>query len=800
MASVAKLKVDSSEFEAKIKRASQGITRLSEDLRQNGKSFADADKEQLAFIKELGKMETVSKDARGRVNELSKAFVDLSAEYKHMTDAEKNSPAGKELAKGLEQLKQRAIESKKELAEFSKQLEPQNTNNFNTALGELGNRFGINSDLMNTLTTGTVAYTAAIGAAVAIVGKAADAFAKYNTELAKQDQITQVTTGLSGGGADRMTDQMRALSDTYKVDFRDAINAANTLMSQFGETGDSAVRIIKDGMQGMIQGDGPKLLSMIQQYAPAFQSAGVSASELVAVIQNSEGGIFTDQNMQAIVMGIKNIRLMATQTSEALAKMGIDGQDMSRKMNDGSMTVFDALKLVAGQLKNVDSNSKVAGEVMQTVFGRQGAMAGTNIAKAIDSLNTNLAETKKQTGEVGEAFAELQIANEKLNKAIRDCFEYDGWDRMSASIKGGLISSLAEVLTLVKQIGGAMKTFLSNGTWGEILANFKGNDITGSVANAMKREQAQAMASDLQSRMKSLWPFKGGGGGGTSPEPSPTKPTGKTGGGAASTVFDPTSIAYQEQLVSELTKKWREAGDAVRDDYKKQLDEAKQVLAVMNGGFDPSKVGEMNAPAADLADMKRGKDWKWYDSTKPEAPKELKLSEGLQKTLAYLQKQQQDKKEVNLSQEMTQIVGSVNGMLSGIQQLGIDLPQGLQEVMGGIQGMISILTSISTIITAIEAISAADAIIPFANGGIVPHAAGGYFVPGTHFSNDVTPIMANAGELVLNRAQQGALAGQLQGTASNIHMTASVQGEQIILAANRTFKRKGQGEIVTWKN
>ena len=42
--------------------------------------------------------------------------------------------------------------------------------------------------------------------------------------------------------------------------------------------------LIRDGMQGMIQGDGPKLLSMIQQYAP-FRDAGVSASQLVAVIR-----------------------------------------------------------------------------------------------------------------------------------------------------------------------------------------------------------------------------------------------------------------------------------------------------------------------------------------------------------------------------------------------------------------------------------------------------------------------------------------------------------------------------------
>ena len=249
-----------------------------------------------------------------------------------------------------------------------------------------------------------------------------------------------------------MTDVMRALSDTYKVDFRQAIEAANTLMSQFGVSGSEAIHLIKDGMQGMIQGDGPKLLSMIQQYAPAFRDAGVSASQLVAVIHNSEGGIFTDQNMSAIVMGMKNIRLMTKQTSEALAKLGIDGNQMSQELNNGTLTVFDALKQVASELKNVDSNSKTAGEVMQTVFGRQGAMAGANLAKAIETLDTNLKETKKQTGDLGDAFAELQTANEKLNTAIRGCFEYDGWEQMATGIKAKLVTALSAVIEKLADI------------------------------------------------------------------------------------------------------------------------------------------------------------------------------------------------------------------------------------------------------------------------------------------------------------------------------------------------------------
>ena len=121
-------------------------------------------------------------------------------------------------------------------------------------------------------------------------------------------------------------------------------------------------------------------------------------------------------------------------------------------MSDGSLSVFEALKQVATKLKDCEAGSQEAGQVMQNVFGRQGAMQGMKLARAIAELNTNLEETKKQTGELGDAFAELQTANEKLNTAIRDAFSYDGWEQMATGIKSTLLTVLADVLQKVADI------------------------------------------------------------------------------------------------------------------------------------------------------------------------------------------------------------------------------------------------------------------------------------------------------------------------------------------------------------
>lgn len=261
------------------------------------------------------------------------------------------------------------------------------------------------------------------------------------------------------------------------------------------------------------------------------------------------------------------------------------------------------------------------------------------------------------------------------------------------------------------------------------------------------------------------------------------------------------SIDEQTKLVQELQNAWRAAADDdSRQKIKAEIEEQQYLLDRMTGKekFDPTKMGTI-AALTRLVPM-RGKDGKWYDATAPVAPDEIKFSDGLQKWLNYMQKQDSEKKEVNLTSEMSKIAGGVSGIFSGIESLGVELPQGLMDVMGGIQGMISIMTSISTILSAIEAINAADTLIPFARGGVV-RAAVGYEVPGNHFSGDMVPALLNSGETVLNRAQSGIIASALEGVSGSGGGTVRtvLSGEQCYLMIDRYARRTGKGEMVFWR-
>ena len=93
-------------------------------------------------------------------------------------------------------------------------------------------------------------------------------------------------------------------------------------------------------------------------------------------------------------------------------------------------------------------------------------------------------------------------------------------------------------------------------------------------------------------------------------------------------------------------------------------------------------------------------------------------------------------------------------------------------------------------------VNSAFSLIPFKGGGIVPHAASGYMVPGNDYS-DRTPVLVSSGELILNRAQQGNLAEQLSGGGlGNMQLEARVSAEDLIFVLNNNGLRRGYGKFI----
>lgn len=747
--------------------------------------------------------------------------------FRGVADMSQHDKAIKQSASEIYKYQKATIQAEKELNKFQKQSKT-TAGAFDTigqslkkgnlkgaligaegALNQFTSKLGISSNLTSVFTSNIGMAATGLGAAVAIIGKATQAWADYNAELAKQDQITTVTTGLKGDDANKMTDTVRALADTYNIDFREAINAANTLMTQFGINGEEAINIIKDGMQGMIIGDGGKLLTMIQQYAPAFRDAGISASQLVAVIHNTEGGIFTDENMNAIVQAIKNIRLMKDTTKDALRSIGIDGDAMAKQLNDGTITIFQALQQVVGALNGTNASSQAAGEVMQNVFGKQGVTAGHNLSEAILTLNTNLEETKRQTGEVGDAYADLQTANEKLNTAIRECFGYDGWEQMSIGIKTQLITALADVLNFLDKIFGRL------------------SDITGKAKQADSKPQGKIDGKYIETVDKDGNVISGVhidvGGSSNKPLPKTNKPTKKSGGGGSKSEvqYAVNSVGWLEKRIQDLQKQIKLQVDADKiDELQKKIKTAKDQLELLTNPqtIDIKELSPMSVlsdkPTAPTTIDKDYSPSAIYAETQDKIDNVMqmynigaigadKAKEFIDSFNAQLQALGLKPIQVDIEANTEKVASSISEIGSAFQDLGSAMQMPEFNIMGTIAQAIAnvvlgfaeaqkspantvggvftwvgaALTGLATMTSIIASIKSATA---YAEGGIIN---------GRTSIGDFNIARVNNGEMILNQRQQSHLFNLIDDNRPTSNVT--VNGE---------WKLKGQDLYMSMRN
>ena len=144
--SLLRLRVDSQEYDANIRKAAEGIQYLAKRIHDTQGEFAGIDKEALDFIKNLQYMNTKASTATGQYRELSNAYKNLAATYNGLNAFEKQGEAGKALASQLDALKKRTLDMKANIDSATQSLEgnKQATLGGVDSLKNLTSAFGIN--------------------------------------------------------------------------------------------------------------------------------------------------------------------------------------------------------------------------------------------------------------------------------------------------------------------------------------------------------------------------------------------------------------------------------------------------------------------------------------------------------------------------------------------------------------------------------------------------------------------------------------------------------------------------------
>ncbi len=215
---IVRLKVESQEYDQKLKRATEGLTRYADECRKVGGTLEVVEKETLDYVRALGQMDTVAKTTNGSLSEMKKTYTELSMQYRKMTDEEKKGEYGQALRQSLDQLRGRIKDTEGDLKDINKELT--GGSGLSGALDSVTGKLGLSIKQL----TG---WGAALGAGKVALDVAKDAFFaseatvdEWGRTMAASESIYQgflnaINTGDISGYLNRIDDIVKAARIAY---------------------------------------------------------------------------------------------------------------------------------------------------------------------------------------------------------------------------------------------------------------------------------------------------------------------------------------------------------------------------------------------------------------------------------------------------------------------------------------------------------------------------------------------------------------------------------------------------------
>ncbi|GAA2993616.1 hypothetical protein GCM10019997_07480 [Prevotella corporis] len=468
-------------YKEKLQELSETENKLKDDFK-NGKitydeyattitAIGEQVKDYKGTVRELSKEVQnnikTEKEQEGSLRSLRAQLSNATKAYDSLSEAERKGAKGQELKRhineitdklrGAEEETQRFYRSVGSYEESIKSALGVNNNFANSIMQMASNGKGLSGVFDGAITSAKAFGSTLMGfmtnpvflslAGIAGAGVAFKWFFDYNKGIEESTRLTKEFLGLTGENLKAVRSEIQATADTYGKDYKETLEAVDVLTSQYGYDTQEAIKIINDGFQSGADLNGD-MIAKIKQYAPAFHDANISGKELVATIQQTRSGIFSDSGMALIQMGSKKIREMSTATAGALDAIGISSKKVQADLESGSKSTYDVIKMISTRLKELPQNSQAVGAVLKDVFGRQGANAGLKMIEQLDTMNTDLEKLKDTTGEYGEKMNEQREANEELNRVLAAMFDMSdkGFGEMLISVKTLTIQGITKLL------------------------------------------------------------------------------------------------------------------------------------------------------------------------------------------------------------------------------------------------------------------------------------------------------------------------------------------------------------------
>lgn len=216
--------------------------------------------------------------------------------------------------------------------------------------------------------------------------------------------VRQQLGDLADDELQRVTEGALAIQKTFGVEVADSVSATKTLMEQFGLTSQQATDFLAKGFQEGLDRSGD-FLDTVNEYSTQFSSGGASAEQFFNLIKNGAqgGALGTDKAADAF----KEFRVRIQDGSEgvanALESIGINSEDLAKKMASGQVTAAEAFQMVQGKLAGLkDENLRMQAGV--ALIGTQYEDLGQKGAAALSMTGKSMKDMEGATASLSAKY------------------------------------------------------------------------------------------------------------------------------------------------------------------------------------------------------------------------------------------------------------------------------------------------------------------------------------------------------------------------------------------------------------
>ncbi|MCP4651295.1 MAG: hypothetical protein GY853_14600 [PVC group bacterium] len=263
-------------------------------------------------------------------------------------------------------------------------------------------------------------------------------------ETAKVQGAISKFTGAAGNDLKKLTASAQATADTFDQDINETLQATNSLAKNYGISFEEAQKVINDGflMGADLSGE---FLAVLKEFPEDFKAAGFSAQEFAkynALV--SKSGIYGDRGQDAISEFSVKITEMTTAASDALKGMGIDSEDLQKRLESGALSQRDAIQLISQEMLKVGLDTQDSATVLADIFGSP-AEDAQKLIPLLANLDEEMRGIAKGTDDYTKNQEASLAANQQINTAMAE-----------------LTQKLLPAMTEMTKFGAAALTFLGD--------------------------------------------------------------------------------------------------------------------------------------------------------------------------------------------------------------------------------------------------------------------------------------------------------------------------------------------------